>query len=70
MKFAVIVDSRTGNTRQAADWIVEGMNAVDGVEAKAFTIPEIDEEFVKEAKGTEVSWTKEPEKRAVHPRRR
>ena len=51
MKFAVIVDSRTGNTRQAADWIVEGMNAVDGAEAKAFTIPEVDEEFVKEACG-------------------
>ncbi len=28
MKLAVIADSRTGNTRQAADWIVQGMNQV------------------------------------------
>lgn len=51
MKLAVIVDSKTGNTRQAADWIVQGMNQVEGMEAKAFTIPEVDEEFVKEARG-------------------
>ena len=49
MKLAVIADSKTGNTRQAADWIVQGMNQVEGVEAKAFTIPEVDEDFVKEA---------------------
>ena len=46
MKLAVIADSKTGNTRQAADWIVQGMNQVEGVEAKAFTIPEVDEDFV------------------------
>ena len=27
MKLAVIYDSRTGNTRQAAEWITEGMNS-------------------------------------------
>ncbi len=51
MKLAVIVDSKTGNTRQAADWIVQGMNQVEGMEAKAFTIPDINEDFVKEARG-------------------
>ena len=51
MKLAVIVDSKTGNTRQAADWIVQGMNQVEGMEAKAFTIPEVNEDFVKEARG-------------------
>ena len=51
MKLAVIVDSKTGNTRQAADWIVQGMNRVGNAEAKAFTIPEVDEDFVKEARG-------------------
>jgi len=51
MKLAVIVDSKTGNTRQAADWIVQGMNQVEDMEAKAFTIPEVDEDFVKEARG-------------------
>ena len=28
MKFAVIVDSKTGNTRQCADWIVQGMKSL------------------------------------------
>ncbi|MCR5416235.1 MAG: flavodoxin family protein [Pseudobutyrivibrio sp.] len=50
MKLAVIYDSKTGNTKQAAEWIVEGMNAISGAEAKAFSIDEVDEEFAKEAK--------------------
>ena len=36
MKLAVIADSKTGNTKQAADWIVQGMNRVENTEAKAF----------------------------------
>lgn len=51
MKLSVIYDSKTGNTKQAAEWIVEGMTGVEGVEAKAFSIKEIDEDFVKESKG-------------------
>ena len=51
MKLEVIADSRTGNTRQAADWIAEGMNRVAGMEAKAFTLSAVDEDFVKEARG-------------------
>ena len=51
MKLAVIYDSKTGNTRQAAEWIAEGMNTVPGAEARTFSIHEIDEAFVKEAVG-------------------
>lgn len=51
MKLAVIYDSKTGNTKQAAEWIIEGMNGVADVEAKAFSIHEVDQEFVKEVKG-------------------
>ncbi|MCR5202621.1 MAG: flavodoxin family protein [Lachnospiraceae bacterium] len=51
MKLSVIYDSKTGNTKQAGEWIVEGMNEVEGVEAKAFSIDSIDEDFVKESKG-------------------
>ena len=51
MKLAVIFDSKTNNTKQCGEWIAEGMNKVAGVEAKAFNITEVDEEFVKEAKG-------------------
>ena len=51
MKLAVIYDSKTGNTKQAAEWILEGMLETEGVEVQAFSIQEVDEEFVKEAKG-------------------
>ena len=54
MKLAVIYDSKTGNTKQAAGWITEGMNSVAGVEAAAFSIESVDEEFVREAKGVVV----------------
>ena len=51
MKLAVFYDSKTGNTRKAAEWIAEGMNREAGAEARAFSIHEADEEFVKEAAG-------------------
>ena len=35
MKLAVLYDSRTGNTKQAAEWIAEGMASVEGAEARA-----------------------------------
>ena len=37
MKLTVIYDSKTGNTRQAAEWIAEGMNQAENTEAKAFS---------------------------------
>ena len=51
MKLAVIYDSKTGNTKQAAEWIVEGMNEMEGITAKTFGIDAVDTEFVNEAKG-------------------
>ena len=51
MKRAVIYDSRTGNTKQAAEWIAQGMNRAPGAEAKAFGIGDVDAAFVSEAKG-------------------
>lgn len=51
MKLSVVYDSKTGNTKQAAQWIIEGMESVAGVEAKAFSIESVDEEFVIESKG-------------------
>ncbi len=51
MKLAVIYDSVTDHTRQCADWIVEGMNRIEGVEAKGFKYDEVDADFVKETKG-------------------
>ena len=51
MRLSVIYDSKTGNTRQAAAWIVEGMNSVPGVCAEIFSIHDVDEGFVKDSKG-------------------
>ncbi len=51
MKFSVIYDSKTGNTKQAAEWIAEGMNRTADADARAFSIHDIDETFVKESKG-------------------
>ena len=51
MKMAVLYDSKTGNTKQAAEWIVEGMNRVNDIDAKTFSIESIDEEFIRESKG-------------------
>ncbi|SFG57805.1 NAD(P)H dehydrogenase (quinone) [Lachnospiraceae bacterium C7] len=51
MKLAIVYDSKTDNTKKAAEWIAEGMEKVEGVEAKAFHVNEVDEAFVTEAKG-------------------
>ena len=51
MKLAIIYDSKTNNTKQAAEWIAQGMNDVAGIEAMAFSIHDVDEAFVKEAAG-------------------
>ncbi len=51
MKLAVIYDSKTGNTRQAAGWIAEGMRRIEGVQTGVFGVEDVDEAFVKEACG-------------------
>ena len=51
MKLTVVYDSKTGNTKQAAEWIAEGMSSVAGVEARAFSISSVDPEFGKESAG-------------------
>ena len=49
MKASILYYSQTGNTKQAAEMIAEGMSAIDGVEAKTFSIDSVDEAFVKES---------------------
>ncbi len=51
MKLSVIYDSKTGNTKQAAEWIAEGMRQAGSVEAEAFSIAAVDENFVNASKG-------------------
>ena len=51
MKLSVIYDSRTGNTKQAAGWIAEGMRRIAGTEAEAFYLGDADADFVRESAG-------------------
>lgn len=50
MKFAVIYFSKDGHTKEMADVIVAGASKVSGIEAKAFSIDDMDEKFVDESK--------------------
>lgn len=50
MKTTVFYYSRSGNTKAMAEVIAEGMQTVDGVEAKAFSIDEVDEAWAAESK--------------------
>lgn len=60
MKLTVVYDSKTGNTKQAAEWIAEGMGSVAGVEARAFSISSVDPEFGKESAGIVVGCMRHP----------
>ena len=50
MKMTVLYYSKSGNTKKMAEIIAEGMQSVSGVEAKAFSIEEIDETWATESK--------------------
>ena len=50
MKMSVIYYSKTGTTKEMAEVIVSGMEIVEGVEARSFSIDAIDEAWVKESK--------------------
>lgn len=50
MKVSIVYHSETGNTQKMAGCIVEGLQSVDGIEAKAFGIDAVDAEFVKQSR--------------------
>ena len=49
IRVAVVYHSETGNTREMADLVVEGALGVDGVEARAMPIEDVDEAYVESA---------------------
>lgn len=49
MKIAVLYHSVTGTTQKMAEAIVNGINSVEGAEAKAFSIDAVDENYVKDS---------------------
>ena len=50
MKLSVIYHSETGKTRRMAEIIARGMNSVEGAEARAFSIDELDQAFAAESR--------------------
>ena len=50
MKMTVLYYSKTGNTRQMAECIAQGMETENGVEAKAFPLDRVDAAWAKESK--------------------
>ena len=49
MKIAIFYHSVSGNTKTCAEYIAEGANSVEGIEARTFDIHEVDEDFAKES---------------------
>lgn len=50
MRMTVLYYSKTGNTKTMAEVIASGMMSVEGVEARAISIHEVDEAWLKESK--------------------
>lgn len=50
MNIAVAYHSKTGNTAKMATYVVEGLQSLAGVEARAFSIDAVDPDFVKQSK--------------------
>lgn len=50
MKMTVLYYSKSGTTKEMAEIIAQGMMSVEGVEAKTFSIDDMDEAFIKESK--------------------
>ena len=50
MKMAVLYYSNSGNTQKMAELIASSMSEIESVEAKTFSIDDIDRDFIKESK--------------------
>lgn len=51
MLISIVYDSETSNTREMARYLIEGITSVEGMEPKAFSIDNIDAEYVKNSCG-------------------
>ena len=51
MKITVVYHSESGNTAKMAECIVKGIQSVEGMEAKAFHINDLDENYIRESQG-------------------
>ena len=51
MKLSILYGSKTGRTREMAEEIKKGMESVSAVEARLFSLSDIDEEFLSQSRG-------------------
>lgn len=51
MKLSVIYDSKTGNTEDMAGYIAAGMRQVENIEARCFSLKDVDTDYVRESAG-------------------
>ena len=58
MKLSILYYSKTGRTRDIALAIQRGAEKIEGMEAKAFPLDEIDEDFLKESRADEEKQTR------------
>ena len=49
MKTVVLYYSKSGKTKQVAQYIVDGMASIEGIEAKSFDLKNVDMDFIKES---------------------
>lgn len=51
MQISIVYDSKTGNTQEMARYLIEDITSIGGMETKAFSIDNIDAEYVKNSCG-------------------
>lgn len=51
MKVSIVYHSVSGNTKKMAEFMADKMNSFENLEVKAFSIDNVDEEWIKESKG-------------------
>lgn len=51
MKITVVYHSESGNTAKMAESIVKGIQSVEDMEAKAFNMNDLDEEYIRSSQG-------------------
>ena len=51
MQISIVYDSKTGNTQEMARYLIEDITPIGGMETKAFSIDNIDAEYVKNSCG-------------------
>ena len=63
IQIAVVYHSETGNTRRMAEIVKQGCESVDGVEARCFSIEEVDAGYLGRAQAVILGCVQKPPRR-------